>query len=245
MNSVALTGKRKFPLTTDALAFMQAAWSMLENFSKLGGDNYILSGCTVTGSSASSGMVVIGGRLMSFAGGSIQSNVKVVTTQTAVTVGAGTREQTTYAAEFGTSTNAEENVSWETLNANRIDNLLALKTGVAALNDKLIVTQQQLDKVKTAFIGSVSNLGEITTMVSLPGFEISVAIDAGGFMNFTHNIGHVRYLVTPVISDAVDNVFICGIIQKTETGFRLFCNNTETLQRVAMHIDFSITVCPV
>lgn len=119
MKNIKLDNKRDFPLTTNALKFIQEAYGDFEQLVKLGGDNYILSGCAVTGSAAASGWVVINGLLMPFLGGSIQTNVRVVTTIVEVSVGRGTRDQTSYHAEFGTSTNPAENVPWATLNANR------------------------------------------------------------------------------------------------------------------------------
>lgn len=254
MNSVALTGVRNFPITTDALAFMQGAYGMLENFSKLAGDNYILSGCTVTGASVSSGMVVIGGRLMPFAGGSIQENVKVVTTVTPVTVGGGTREQTSFSAEFGTSTNPADNVAWSTLSANRIDNMLTLKQAVASNKNKVdlhdlqfVDKQAQLDilnRAQTVFIGSVSHLGVLTIKMKQPGFEIStIALTQPNGIRVVHNIGHTNYHICANIDGAYSNVFFSGVSRKFETQFEMFCNNTAD-EDVAMSLDFMIVVYP-
>lgn len=133
MNTLALQNKQNFPLTTDALRFMQDAYSALEQLGKLGGDNYILTGCTVTGSSASAGWMVIGGKLVPFAGGSIQINVRLVTSADTITVGTGTRDETVLTAEFGTSTNPAENVPWATLNANRPLGLVDASNRIKAL----------------------------------------------------------------------------------------------------------------
>lgn len=122
MNTVNLNDKRDFPLSTNALKFMQDAYAQLEQLAKLGGDNFILSGCTVTGISASAGWVVIGGKLMPFLSNTIQTTVRVVSDTQIKTVGSGTREETTVWAEFGTSANPAENIPWATLDANRIAN---------------------------------------------------------------------------------------------------------------------------
>lgn len=112
MNKLTLSGATDFALTTDALAFMQSAYEALEKFGALGGDNYILSGCTVSGSSVTAGWMVLKGKLMPFQGGTIQTNVRIVTTTQSISVDVASREQTTYYAEFGTSANAEDNVAW-------------------------------------------------------------------------------------------------------------------------------------
>ena len=128
MNTLKLESQRNFPLTTDALKFMQDAYASLEQLALLAGYTAILSGCTITGSSASDGVVIIGGRLMPFRGGTIQTNVRVVTNVATITVGTGTREQTTYHAEFGTSTNPADNVAWSTLAASRLPTIAELST---------------------------------------------------------------------------------------------------------------------
>ena len=220
MNTVALTGQRNFPITTDALAFMQGAYGMLENFSKLAGDNYILSGCTVTGASVSSGMVVIGGRLMPFAGGSIQENVKVVTTVTPITVGAGSREQTSYSAEFGTSTNPVENIGWGTLNANRVINLLAMSMKIDDVNTELTDFKEvqttkntELDEKNTSqdesidanhqkllsmpyVVGGVfvESDGTILEQFSSHDITFSVTKHGAGAYCVTHNLGSAKYI---------------------------------------------------
>ncbi len=115
MNSVILDNTRDVPVTTDMLAYMQAAYTALEKLCGIGGDNYILSGCTVTGTSASSGWMVLNGLLMPFAGGSIQSNVRIVRTETVYPVSDWSETEISYRAEFGTSTVPAENVGWGTI----------------------------------------------------------------------------------------------------------------------------------
>jgi len=77
MNNVLLQQTGGFPLETDTLNFMQNAYSFLQHMASLGGDNYILSGCTITGSTVSNGVVVIAGEVLEFRGGLIQSTVVV------------------------------------------------------------------------------------------------------------------------------------------------------------------------
>lgn len=112
MNSVLLDNTRDVPVTTDMLAFMQAAYTAIEKLCGLGGDNYILTGCTVTGTSASAGWMVLSGKLMPFAGGSVQANVRIVRTEEVYIVDGWSETEIIYHAEFGTSTTPADNVPW-------------------------------------------------------------------------------------------------------------------------------------
>ncbi len=112
MNKITLQGVKDFALTTDALAFMQSAFESFEQLGFMGGDNIIVSGCVVTGSSVSSGWMFLKGKLMPFSGGSIQTNVRIVETVQNVTVDIASREQRTFHAEFGTSADPDKNVAW-------------------------------------------------------------------------------------------------------------------------------------
>ena len=131
MNKLNLENKRDFALTTDALAFMQNAYEAFEKFGYLGGDNYIVSGCVLTGSSMSSGYMFLKGRLMPFNGGTIASNVQIIATTQTITVDTGTREQTTYRAEFGPSATPENNVPWSEIK--KLDSIKDIMTKVLSL----------------------------------------------------------------------------------------------------------------
>ena len=137
MNTINLTGQRDFALGTDALAFMQDAYTALENLAALGGTNYIVSGCVVNGTSVSSGWIVLGGKLVYFAGGSISTYVKLVTTTQIVTLGTLTREQTTYTAEFS----ASSGTLWATLNTNRLDNIQNITNRLNTAEDELLINE--------------------------------------------------------------------------------------------------------
>ncbi len=135
MDILSLQDRRDFPLTTNSLAFMQAAYAALEKLGYIGGDNYIVSGCTVTGSSAAPGYMFLKGILMPFLGGTIQTNVKIVKVVTSIDVDAGVREQTSYRAEFGTSVNNDDNVAWTDIV--RTDTIISLMSQMTELNNRL------------------------------------------------------------------------------------------------------------
>lgn len=133
MNTLTLEGAQDFALTTDALNFMQNSYKALESLALLGGENYILSGCKVTGSSVASGIVVINGKIMPFEGGTIQADVKVVKTTSTVTVGGTSREEITYKAQFGTSLNPSDNVAWSAMKS--FDELVKITSRMDAVED--------------------------------------------------------------------------------------------------------------
>ncbi|GAF05845.1 hypothetical protein [Saccharicrinis fermentans] len=135
MDKLTLQDRKDFPLTTNSLAFMQAAYAAMEKLGYIGGDNYIVSGCEVTGTSAAPGYMFLKGILMPFKGGSISSNVQIVKKVTVSNVDAGTREQTSYNAEFGVSADAENNISWDSII--RTDTIISLMSQMTALNNRL------------------------------------------------------------------------------------------------------------
>lgn len=75
MNRIDTQQAGGFPLETDTLDFMQKSFTALQALVSLGGDHYILSGCTVQSGNVSDGWVVINGELMPFKGGLLQSKV--------------------------------------------------------------------------------------------------------------------------------------------------------------------------
>lgn len=117
MDKLTLDNTRDFPMTTNTLAFMQAAYAIFERFGYIGGDNFIVSGCEVTDTSAAPGYMFLKGKLMPFLGGTIPTHgyVQIVTVVTDVAVDAGVRQQTSYRAEFGQSSNSSENVAWASI----------------------------------------------------------------------------------------------------------------------------------
>jgi hypothetical protein len=85
MNSINFD-KNDFPLTTTVLGFMQSSAALIEQLTALVGGNYILSGGVKTGTSVSPGFVVIDNQVMPFTGGTLQQYVRVVTSETEITV---------------------------------------------------------------------------------------------------------------------------------------------------------------
>lgn len=238
MNSIQLSGTNNIPLTSDLLAFMQASYTMLEKLSAVGGDNYILSGCTVTGTSVSDGWVVLRGLLMPFRQGAVQANVRIVQTVNTYTVGGGSETETSYHAEFGTSTNPPDNIAWDTLNANRIYNLLTVRAAIDWLENQNGARMDDIQTLRTDAAGEDARLqeqlnvlnrakvmwaGKLTTLLtnttaevffSRPDLVVSVGqepLGAPKYLFVNHNIGHGRY--TTIVT-GTDNYLNIGVIQQ-------------------------------
>lgn len=92
-----------FALTsTVLLEHLQAAWESIQSAYSLGGGNYILSGCAVNGTNVGSGILVIDGEALPFAGGSANDFVIVTEQEATATVGAGSYTRVLRSARFGT-----------------------------------------------------------------------------------------------------------------------------------------------
>ncbi|AUS04476.1 phage baseplate protein [Pseudotamlana carrageenivorans] len=71
-----------FPFETDTLHEMQAAYNIFNAFGALAGDKTIISGCAVTGSTVSDGVVYLNGEVFNFVGGNEQATVRIIETPT-------------------------------------------------------------------------------------------------------------------------------------------------------------------
>lgn len=75
MNSINFTQVGGFPMTTNILGRMQTAYSLFNALGNIVGDLTIISGCIITGSNISDGVVYINGEVLEFRGGLIQTKV--------------------------------------------------------------------------------------------------------------------------------------------------------------------------
>jgi len=66
-----------FPLETDTLDFMQTAYEIFNALGKMAGNLAIISGCEAVGSQINNGTVYINGKLLSFRGGAVGTNVVI------------------------------------------------------------------------------------------------------------------------------------------------------------------------
>jgi len=121
MNSINLfNSKKKFPLSTQAIDFMQNMVKAAYKLARIGGsDNYILEGCiNTTGNTWTSGYVVINGELLPFVGGTgiLTGTVHIKENKISAVAGYDTYEQayTDRYVEFGNNIGNVDTFVWNT-----------------------------------------------------------------------------------------------------------------------------------
>lgn len=72
--------KDRFPLSTQSLTFMQDMILATSRLALIGGNNYILSGCTAQGNAVTPGIIVINGEVMPFEGGAVVDTITIIET---------------------------------------------------------------------------------------------------------------------------------------------------------------------
>ncbi len=223
MNKLTLDNVTDFALTTDSFAFMQSASALFDKLTAIGGDNYIVSGCAVTGSSAASGYMVLNGILMPFSGGTITTNVRIVTTTETVTVDVGSYEKTSYHAEFGTSTDASENVAWADIV--NINNIIELMAAISALDNRLLdaeddilVNAQDIQSNADNIQGNADDIEALQTTVD----EFGVIVYAARIYETSEDVSD-----TSKKTEFINKSFINSVSTVTRT-FRLIFSTTDT-----------------
>jgi hypothetical protein len=78
MNSLNFNQSVGFPLETEILDEMQKAYSIFNALGAIVGNFTIISGCVVTETTATNGVVYINGEVLEFRGGVVQTNVIIV-----------------------------------------------------------------------------------------------------------------------------------------------------------------------
>ncbi|KIO75941.1 hypothetical protein TH53_17930 [Pedobacter lusitanus] len=147
MNNINFEQTGGFPLETDTLNFMQASYTSLQSVTALGGSNYILSGCTVSGSTVTDGYVVLNGELLPFRGGLVQTNIVIREDKQQRPFENGQTKDVFFTryAQFGTGTGA---INWGTLP--RLMDLQTVGAEIAkkALSVDLAALRNEVDTLK-------------------------------------------------------------------------------------------------
>ncbi|MDD3079083.1 MAG: hypothetical protein PHH37_08265 [Paludibacter sp.] len=121
MNSINfINDKKKFPLSTQVLDFLQAIVKQAHKLALIGGsDKYILAGCELTTSNTyNSGYVVINGEILQFTGGSgsAASSVRIKETTSDIIAEYDTYSNAlvTRILEFGSNVGGVDTYTWNT-----------------------------------------------------------------------------------------------------------------------------------
>jgi microcystin-dependent protein len=106
--------QRSFPLSTEGLGFIQQQVLLAAEYAKSAGGNYILSGCTVTGTNVTAGTIILNGELLPFAGGTLQAKIRIVETKESITAGSETYNEAYVHrhVEFGSNLNNIDTFDW-------------------------------------------------------------------------------------------------------------------------------------
>lgn len=80
MNKQNFTSNNSFPLSIESLSFMQEMIGAAAGLARIGGENYILSGCKQSGNNVAPGVIVVNGEVMPFEGGNVVLTIVVVET---------------------------------------------------------------------------------------------------------------------------------------------------------------------
>uniref|UniRef100_UPI0039A5EF73 hypothetical protein n=1 Tax=Ornithobacterium rhinotracheale TaxID=28251 RepID=UPI0039A5EF73 len=160
MNKLKLDNTGGFPLDTNVLDFMQNSYTLFNHLGHLAGDLAIISGCKVTGSSVSDGVVFIGGELLPFKGGSAFTSVIIKEEKRALPFEDGESKEVeiTRYATFGAGTTAYNWADFKrppSLSALE-DHLIRLFSEKAEVED-LVRAERRLGalEAKTPMIGEI------------------------------------------------------------------------------------------
>lgn len=219
MNKIVLENTRDVPLTTDLLAFMQASYSALEKLAGIGGDNFIISGCTVSGSTVTSGWMVLKGKLVPFTGGSIQTNVRIITTENVYPVGAGSETEIVYTAEFGTSANPDDNVAWADIKRPDTSAYLSdqmktlLDTTIPNINGRLNTLEDEVDNLLVDITEIIygSDSPRLDTGSTFIFHKCGKLVTANARLRFTGTTGELFDLPTNIPAPKEDIFYFTGI----------------------------------
>lgn len=244
-----------FPFETDILNWMQEAYSLFNLLGDVIGNYAIVSGCVVTGSTVSDGVVYADGELYKFVGGNIQANVRILETKTQKTFENGDVKDVHFEryVTFASGTGA---IPWA--NFVRPSTLLSLSSRLQTAEAKLAtieegaevnvqpdfnVTDNSLDSfIKNKPAAYYLMKGSYNLSNPAPGSETNDSFT----INFP-SVGTSNYLVVgSLVSLSVDynddNDVIWSIKNKTSTSFDLL---TKEVEDNFQNLQFNYALIPL
>lgn len=204
MNTINLfNSKKQFPLSTQAIDFVQSMIKQAYKFAFIGGsDNYILTGCEqTTGNNWASGYVVINGELLPFMGGTGTAAVRIKETKTDVVAGYDTYAEayTTRVVEFGSNVGGVDTFTWNTFTR--------LKSNTEIVRD--FATKAELDAVRLLVMprGAIMDFDLINNPLPLPtGWMFCNGATLDGYGKLPDKRGRVSIGYNPASNNLPDNV---------------------------------------
>ena len=172
MNRVK-TDQSNLAITSTFLGFMQDSLAELVKLSALGGDNYILSGCVVTGSSVSAGYIVTNGELLEFKAGNLSTYFLIREIEETHNIQEGSHTIVTRYAEFGVGA---EQIAWSSLL--RIKNNEELEALIENTEEEIIRVEEESDTADASLQAQIDALTTVVNGIFKPGMIMSIAGDA-------------------------------------------------------------------
>lgn len=161
MNKLNFNQSVGFPLETEILDEMQKAWTVLNALGAIAGNFTIISGCVVTDTTATNGVVFMNGEVLAFHGGVVQENVIIVEIPQLREFEDNNSHEVIYTryATFGTAT-----TQWPWTDLKRGMETKEIPAALALKEDKLTVA---------ALLERIEGLEAITT-VNVPSGLIAI-----------------------------------------------------------------------
>lgn len=248
MNKLNLFDFPRFPLSTETLEFMQQMTLLTAKLASLGGNSYILSGCTVTGSAVSAGVVVIDGEILPFVAGTVETYIVIEETNRSVTA-----ESQVYAniyvsraCRFGTGSGQ---IAWSSLS--RITDTGTCWAEIAAHiadhhTDWSNVDNKPAEYHPEAHRHNYTEIDNIPAGLILTGTVHvgDIAVDKIVTVTFADSIGTSNYIVTGSMRSTGnlwndDNDVMWVVRDLTATGFSLLIHEVSSLIQY-LYFDYVI-----
>ena len=84
MDKINFLASDSFPLSSETMSMMQNMTALVAKLALLGGNNYILEGCTENNNIVAPGVLVINGEIIVFQGGAKKEKIKIIETRKSV-----------------------------------------------------------------------------------------------------------------------------------------------------------------
>jgi hypothetical protein len=247
-----------FPVSTSTFKFMQEQMLQLQMLSLLGGTNYVVSGCSVTGTTLSDGLVVIAGEVLPFVGGTPTLWVTIIETATTRSF-QDTTLNTYYKNRVAQFSSVATDILWSTFEVNNPSNAALKRLRLAEA--LLAGLRTDLNALSASFAGYTPTWASITGKPSaLVTYAASVHLGDIALGDNNVVLYHDSSLYTIIIPDQLTGNYVVvgnmsgipvggddhsnatvfwNVFNKSGTSFQLYViENWATAQNI--YFDFAI-----